>query len=181
MAPTNTTPALTAEYPAPDRSWLGVAVAGALFVLAVAAGIGTLSLGYWTPIGPGAGFFPLCLAVILAGASIAWGLGQWRGETATVPKDFEGIETGEEANSLRGIAAIVASLVLAALALEVLGFQITILVFLFFHLRVLGHQRWAVTIPLMLLGSFGVFALFDLLLAVPLPVASIPLLANLGL
>jgi hypothetical protein len=46
---------------------------------------------------------------------------------------------------------------------------------------VLGHQRWAVTIPLMLLGSFGVFALFDLLLAVPLPVASIPLLANLGL
>lgn len=176
-----TTSELSTEHPSPDRSWLGVAVAGALLVVAVAAGLGTVPLGYWTPIGPGAGFFPLCLAVTLAGASTVWGLGQWRGETPAVAEDVEGIETGEEANSLRGITAIVISLVLAALALEPFGFQVTILAFLFFHLRVLGHQRWTVTIPLMLLGSFGVFALFDLLLAVPLPVSVIPLLANLGL
>ncbi|TRW80956.1 tripartite tricarboxylate transporter TctB family protein [Mycolicibacterium sp. 018/SC-01/001] len=176
-----TTTMRTSELPAPQRSWLGVVVAGALLVLAIAAGIGTVSLGYWTPLGPGPGFFPLCLAVVLAGAAIMWGLDQWRGEIVDATENTQGVEIGEDINSVRSIAAIVASLVLAAMALEVLGFQITILAFLFFHLRVLGHQRWLVTIPIMLIGSFGVFALFDLLLAVPLPTASIPLLANLGL
>jgi len=176
-----TTTIRTAEGQPRERSWLGVAVSGALFAVAISAGIGTLSLGYWTPLGPGPGFFPLCLAFILAGASVAWGLGQWRGEYVDATENTEGVEIGEDLNSLRSIAAIVASLVLAAMSLEILGFQITILVFLFFHLRILGHQRWLVTIPIMLIGSFGVFALFDLLLAVPLPTAAIPLLANLGL
>lgn len=109
-----------------------------------------------------------------------WGIGQWRAEIV-VPEQNEGPLTGEETNSPRSIAVLVASLVLAALALEPFGFQITIMVFLFFHLRVLGRQRWVVTIPLMLIGSFGVFGLFDLMLAVPLPTSAIPLLANLGL
>jgi putative tricarboxylic transport membrane protein len=176
-----TTTTRTTELPDHQRSWLGVGVAGALLAIAVAAGIGTVSLGYWTPLGPGPGFFPLCLAVVLAGAAITWGLDQWRGETVDATENTQGVEIGEDINSVRSIAAIVASLVFAALALEILGFQITVLAFLFFHLRVLGQQRWLVTIPIMLIGSFGVFALFDLLLAVPLPTASIPLLANLGL
>lgn len=176
-----TTTARTTEEPARERSWLGVAVSAALFAVAVSAAIGTLSLGYWTPLGPGPGFFPLCLAFILAGATIMWGLGQWRGEYVDATENTQGVEIGEDINSVRSIAAIVASLVLAAMSLEILGFQITILAFLFFHLRVLGHQRWLVTIPIMFVGSFGVFALFDLLLAVPLPTAAIPLLANLGL
>ncbi|MGV9796728.1 tripartite tricarboxylate transporter TctB family protein [Mycobacterium sp. NPDC003449] len=176
-----TTTTRTAELPGPQRSWLGVVVAAVLFAIAVAAGIGTLSLGYWTPLGPGPGFFPLCLAVVLAAAAIMWGLGQWRGESVDATESTQGVETGEDINSVRSITAIVASLVLAAMSLEILGFQITVLAFLFFHLRVLGHQRWRVTIPTMVIGSFGVFTLFDLLLAVPLPTASIPLLANLGL
>lgn len=176
-----TTTVRTAEEQPRQRSWLGVIVSGALFAVAVSAGVGTLSLGYWTPLGPGPGFFPLCLAFILAGAAVAWGLGHWRGEYVDATENTEGVEVGEDLNSARSIAAIVASLILAAMSLEVLGFQVTILAFLFFHLRVLGHQRWLVTIPVMLIGSFGVFALFDLLLAVPLPTAAIPLLANLGL
>lgn len=176
-----TTIKLTGEQPGAERSWLGVGVAAGLLALAIAAGIGTTSLGYWTSLGPGPGFFPLCLAVILAGASVAWGINQWRGNTADVPPSTEVADTGEDINSSRSIAAIAASLVIVALALEPLGFQIAVMAFLFFHLRILGRQRWSVTIPLMLIGSFGVFALFDLVLAVPLPTSAIPLLANLGL
>ncbi|GEK79078.1 tripartite tricarboxylate transporter TctB family protein [Agrococcus baldri] len=164
-----------ADASAPQRSRLGVATAAGIGVLGVATVIGALQLGLWTALGPGPGFFPLWLGIILVIASVFWGRQQWRGEVA------DAVDEGEEANGPWRITAMVASIVIAALLLELLGFQLTILLFLLFHLRVLHRVRWLVTVPVVLVGSLGVFGLFDMLLAVHLPTSSIPFLAAIGL
>lgn len=157
-----------------ERSWLGVASAAAILLIALATAIGSLSLGYWTPIGPGAGFFPLVIAVVLGLAAIFWGLTQWRG---TAPSE---VTEGEQPASLGRIITTVASLAILSAVLEILGFQLSVLLFLFFHLRILGKQKWIVTIPITLAGSFGLYLLFSKVLSVGLPASSIPLLNELG-
>jgi putative tricarboxylic transport membrane protein len=158
-----------------ERSRLGVGTAVVIGALGVATLIASLQLGLWTKLGPGPGFFPFWLGMALAGASVFWGRQQWRGEGA--PE----VEEGEEANGPWMITAMVASIVIAALLLEPLGFQATILLFLLFQLRVLHRVRWIVTVPIVLLGSLGVFTLFDLVLGVRLPISSMPFLAAIGL
>lgn len=164
-----------ADASAPQRSLLGTATAVGIGVLGIATAIGALQLGLWTSLGPGPGFFPLWLGGILALASVFWGRQQWRGAVA------DEVDEGEEANGPWRIAAMVASIVIAALLLELLGFQLTMLLFLLFHLRVLHRVRWIVAVPVVLAGSLGVFGLFDLLLAVHLPTSAIPFLAAIGL
>jgi putative tricarboxylic transport membrane protein len=164
-----------ADASGPQRSVLGVATAACIAVLGAATAISSLQLGLWTALGPGPGFFPLWLGAILVIAGAAWGWQQWRGESA--PE----VEEGEEANGPWRIAAMVGSIVVAALLLELLGFQLTMLLFLLFHLRVLHRVRWLVTVPVVIGGSLGVFGLFDLLLSVHLPTSSIPFVAMIGL
>jgi putative tricarboxylic transport membrane protein len=155
------------------RGRLGIAAA--LLALAIAVAAGSLSLGLWTRLGPGPGFFPLVLSVVLAAAAVAWALEQ-RHEV-----EPEEVEDGERANPPRRIVAIVVSLLAAAVAFEILGFQLTAALFLLFHLRVLARVRWLIAIPVVLVGSFGVFGLFDFVLDVPLPTSGIPFLAAIGL
>lgn len=163
------------EHVQPTRSWLGVGTAVGIGVLGVATIAASLKLGLWTRLGPGPGFFPIWLGAILLGASIPWGLTQWRGVSD------DNVDPGEEANGPLRIAAMVGSIVVTALLLEPLGFQLAILAFLFFHLRVLHRVRWIVAVPVMLAGSFGVFTLFDFLLGVPLPTAELSFLAAMGM
>jgi putative tricarboxylic transport membrane protein len=160
-------------------AWLGVGSAAVILLIAIATGVGTLPLGYWTPIGPGAGFFPLVIAVVLAAASITWGLSQWRGTEPAA--DVAGADADiERPASLGRIVVTLASLLALAALLEILGFQLAVLLFLFFHLKVLGSQRWRITVPVAVAGSFGLYLLFDKVLSVSLPNSSIPLLSGLG-
>jgi putative tricarboxylic transport membrane protein len=160
-----------------------------VLLIALAAAIiwSSLSLGYWTDLGPGPGFFPLWLAVLLAVLSGVWLVEQVRrvGESATAAaEEAAGTDIPEEPDTplaARELAAIVISLIVLALLLEVLGFQLSMLLFLVFHLKVLGRRRWPLTIVLSLLGSFGIYTLFAQVLAVALPVSAIPFLQSLGL
>lgn len=167
---------------AANQNLLGVGTAVVMLVVSILMAIRSASLGYWASLGPGPGFFPLCLALILGSLSIAWGLRQWReGQIATEPADRAADEgEAEQPNNIKKIAAIVGSLVVLGLVLEVLGFQLSMLLFLIFHLRILGHRRWFLTIILSIAGSFGLFILFTKVLAIFLPASSIPFLNNLG-
>ena len=167
----------TTESPAPESapSKFGVAVAAVIGLVGIATGFSAFSLGLWTRLGPGPGFFPLILGVLLTLGAVFWGREQWKGLVS------EDIDPNEVRNGPLRIIAIGGSIVIAALVLELLGFQITMLLFLLFHLRVLHRVRWIVAIPVTLVGSFGTFVLFHVLLAVHLPTSSIPLLAGLGL
>ena len=79
------------------------------------------------------------------------------------------------------ILSILAALVVTAGLMNLLGFQLMMFLFLVFLLMVLGRQALWMTLVVALLGSVGLFHLFGGYLDVPLPVATVKLLANLGL
>jgi len=176
-----------------------------------AAAVGARSLGYWTDLGPGPGFFPLCLGILLVVFGIAWltkaaRAGSTVSPAADSPATARSIDTtaadlpaassaaaatSPEAApdpaddfpeySLPTVIAIVASLCVLAATLEVLGYQLAMLLFLLFHLLVLGRRRLLLSLVIAFAGSIGVFVIFTRFLTVPLPASSIPFLRDLGL
>src|SRR5574340_450581 len=86
---------------------------------------GSLGLEYYTKLGPGAGFFPLWLGIAMGALSLVW-LVQVSRRTGKSPKtaflpDRSGIVR---------ILAIIASLIAAALVMNLLGFQVTMFLLL---------------------------------------------------
>jgi putative tricarboxylic transport membrane protein len=137
---------------------------------------GSLDLEYYTKLGPGAGFFPLWLGVAMVALSLVWLVQVLRrtGKTPTAPSlpDRSGI--------IR-ILAIIASLVAAALVMNLLGFQVAMFLLLVFLLLVMGRQSIWLTVIISLAGSVGVYRVFVAYLDVQLTAASLAFLARLGL
>jgi putative tricarboxylic transport membrane protein len=180
----------TTPPPAPStdvvgrRARLGLVTAALVTVVGVAAAVGSKALRLWTALGPGPGFFPLCLGVLLAVLGSAWFVAQLRANrsrVAVVPGEPETDEDEVPEYSLPTVVAILASLCALAATLEVLGYQLAMFLFLLFHLLVLGRRRLLLSLVIALVGSVGVFVAFTRLLGVPLPAASVPFLAGLGL
>lgn len=162
-----------------DPRHLTVGVAVAVTALGVAAVLGSRSLGYWTALGPGPGFFPTWLGVVLALGGAAWTLSAVRAlrqAPAPVPEEEQAPEY-----SLPTAAAIVVSLCVLAAVLEPLGYQLSMFVFLMFHLLVLGRRRLLLSLVISLAGSIGVFWAFTALLGVALPYSSFSALNVVGL
>jgi putative tricarboxylic transport membrane protein len=133
-------------------------------------------LEYYTNLGPGPGFFPLWLGVVMGALSLVW--------VAQVLVRKGGPEDDAILPERAGVARILstlAALVGMAGLMNLLGFQLTMLLFLVFLLKGLGRQPLWVTLIVALLGSVGVYHLFGAYLDVPLPAATVKLLAQLGL
>jgi putative tricarboxylic transport membrane protein len=108
---------------------------------------------------PGPGYMPLLLAIILAGAGLLIVLA---GETSL---PFASLEWTE----WRHAVAILAGCGFTALALERLGYRLTVILLVGFLLSVVERRR-PVTVIAMALGlSLGTFYVFCTLLQVPLP------------
>jgi len=173
--------AKTAEDRRKQQSRLSAVVAVIVACLGGATIVGSLPLGYWTALGPGPGFFPLWLGILLAVLGTVWlvmEVRSWRAGAPSRPSD-EDDEAPEY--SLRTAAAIVVSLVVLATCLEVVGYQLSMLLFLLFHLLVLGKRGLLLSVVIAVVGSFGVFMVFTQLLGVPLPASTLPLLRGVGL
>jgi putative tricarboxylic transport membrane protein len=116
-------------------------------------------------LGPGPGFFPFWLSLIGAVFSIAQLIGVWRAPAD--PPDAEPILPRRY--DARRIGAIIGTLAVTTLLMEVLGFQLAMLGFNVVLLVALGERRW-ITIGLFALaGSFGVHYVFTRWLDVLLP------------
>ena len=124
----------------------------------------SMRLRYYTPLGPGPGFFPLWLSILLVllAAMMFWQA--TFGTPEAMPDDFFANHRGY----LR-IGAVLAALVGAIVLLERLGFCLVMLGFYLFLLTFLGRQHPAVTAVIALAGSLGVYYVFVHWLAVPLP------------
>ncbi len=72
------------------------------------------------------------------------------------------------------VLGIVGGLILLAALMDLLGFQISMALFLFAELMWLGRQKWWLSAVIALVGSVGTFVLFDRVLGVLLPLSSLP-------
>ena len=124
-----------------------------------------IALQSWQyPIGslaePGPGYLPFALGVALAGfgALVAIAGGQ--------SPAFRWAQFDDGPKAL----AILAGLAFAALALERLGYRITIAVLLLYYLGVVERRPWITTFVLTVVVALGSHYLFARLLRVPLPI-----------
>jgi putative tricarboxylic transport membrane protein len=76
---------------------------------------------------------------------------------------------------------VIGSLLVLAAVLPFLGFQVALLLFLMYHLRIRARLGWVKSLIISVAGSVGVFYLFTLGLKVSLPVASVPPFSLIGL
>lgn len=139
--------------------------AGVLLAIAVFFAIESLKLRYYTNLGPGPGFFPFWLSVILGVLALAM---LWRasfGPEEQMPADFYAPRSGYVR-----IALIIVAFFGAVIFMDSLGFRLVSLLFYLLLLSALGRQKPIVTAAIALLGSFGVYHVFVTWLQVPLPV-----------
>lgn len=130
---------------------------------------------YLTSIGPGPGFFPLWLGLLLTGLSVAWLVSAlWR-STQTNERRFI-----PERRGLQRILLVMGAIVAVGLVMESIGFQLALFTFVAFVLTALGWRRWGLTVILSGLLSFGVYHAFTRWLDVSLPQASIEILKRWG-
>ncbi len=149
------------------------AIIAALSVVVVMA---SRKLEYYSSLGPGPGFFPFWLGVVMAGLAIVWLVQVSRRGPDGSARSFLPAN-----DALVRIGAILGALVAVTFLLDVIGFQIAMFLFLAFLLLVLGGQRIWVTGVTAVLGSVGIFYVFVHYLDLPLPPASIDFLNRLGL
>lgn len=140
-------------------------IAGGLFLLlAIWIASESLRMIYYTPLGPGPGFFSFWLAFIFGVLSVIMIIQAVFGRPEPMPPDFFAPRIGY----LR-IGAVIFALVVTIYAFEPLGFSLTMFGVCVFLLYALGRQKLFVALPLSLACSFGAFYLFDHWLKVPLP------------
>jgi putative tricarboxylic transport membrane protein len=140
-------------------------ITGAVLLLfAVFVAVESLNLRYYTSLGPGPGFFPFWLAIVLGGLAVGMLLQATLGRPERAPADFFASRRGY----LR-MGAVVLALVVTTALLERLGFCLTMFTVYLFLLYALGRQNLILTALVSLGGSFGVYYLFVRWLQVPLP------------
>jgi putative tricarboxylic transport membrane protein len=134
------------------------------------------SLGLWTDLGPGPGLLPLLLGIALLALTGIW-------VVQTVAQHRHGADDARPDAPLDRtyVVGVVGGLILLAAVMDLVGFQISMALFLFAELKWLGRQRWWIAAVIALVGSVGTFVLFDRVLGVQLPLSSLPLLAGVGL
>jgi putative tricarboxylic transport membrane protein len=162
------------------RLWLSAVSAAVVTLVGAAALIGSRSYPYWTPLGPGPGFFPRWLGGLLLVCGLAWLVQVLRAARAEKADAMVVPEDEAPDYSLPMVVAIVVSLCVLAATLELLGYQLAMFLFVLFHLLVLGRRRLLLSLVLALVSSVGVFVVFTRFLTVPLPASSIPFLRDLG-
>jgi hypothetical protein len=108
---------------------------------------------------PGPGYSPIVLALIL----LAFGVAVYFSGSAAPPIRAVGWSEWRHAAAILGICAI------SAVALDRLGYRLTVALILGFLLGVLERKSVAVTVVYALVFALGTFYLFDTLLRVPLP------------
>lgn len=143
---------------------------GAFAAVGIYVLVSSVSLGLWTSLGPGAGLFPFAMGALLVAMSAIWLLQELRRPSAK----GEGVDKGV-------VISIVASLVILAAVMDLLGFQLSMFAFLLYHLKIRGRRAWVPSLIIALAGSVGAFYAFNYGLNVALPVSAFTPLNLIGL
>jgi putative tricarboxylic transport membrane protein len=126
--------------------------------------------------GPGPGFFPFWIGVALTLLSVLWLAQASFRPPAAAASDFL-----PPRRELVVLVAVVLALVVFMLLLRPLGFNLTMLGLLLFLFFIIDREYPVAKVVIAFVGSFGVHYVFEQLLRVPLPFASLPVLRQFGL
>jgi len=127
----------------------------------------SLKYKYYTPLGPGPGFFPLWLSLALATLSVVLFFQATFGRCEEMPPDFFDSRVGY----LRALA-MCGAWVLATALLEPFGYRLTMMIFFPSLLLSLGRVKWYTILAFTILGSVIAFWVFTRILLVALPVGA---------
>lgn len=144
---------------------------GAMLAFCLFALWQSLLLSLTDRLGPGPGFFPFWLALIGIVLAVALLITTAREPRDPTTRNVLGDETHilpHGPGALRWLA-IVALLAAATVAMAVVGFRISMLVFNAALVIALGERRWWAIALFAVLGSFGVYYVFTTWLDVLLP------------
>lgn len=130
-----------------------------LLLLAVGVGalVGAVGLSLGELTAPGAGLWPFIVAMLLTGTALVL-------IAVDDPADYEPWAGG----AVR-IAGGVAGLGVFIVAFEAIGFLLPAFLLLLCWLRIFGRESWRWSFGLAVVGSVGMYLLFDTALGVPFP------------
>lgn len=131
----------------------------------------SVELKYYTTLGPGPGFFPFWLAIMMMALAGLMFYQATFGRPGPMPDDFWASRGGY----LKALAVIV-SIIFVVVTMDNLGFRLVMAIFFAFLLLTLGRQQgivgWVTMIAVTAVGSWGAFWLFNDALQVPLPIGT---------
>ncbi len=124
----------------------------------------SLELKFYTTIGPGPGFFPLLVSILVGFLGAAMLFHASFRVSDPMPADF----IAPPAGYLR-VGAILVAVIAVIILMKPLGFRLTMTAFLAFLLLAFGHHHPLTTAAVALVGGFGMYQLFAEWLTIPLP------------
>lgn len=127
--------------------------------------ISSFAYPYKDRLGPGPGFFPFWLSLIVIFLSLGLLL---QTSFSKIPPYGSGSPLPNQIGA-KNILIILIALALCTGLIEFLGFRISMFLFLFFLPLFLGMRSLVISLIFALIGSLGVFHIFYYWLKVPLP------------
>jgi len=115
--------------------------------------------------GPGAGFLPFWLGILLAVLATILFVSAWRRQATE--KDSEPVFPGKQA--LLVITLVLVGLAGYILLIEVLGYLVDTFLFIVFLMKVVEHEKWPLTLMVAVITTALLFITFQLLLQITLP------------
>ena len=117
-----------------------------------------------TSFGPGVGFLPFWIGVVIAGLAIMLIISPSRGAAEASKKPL--FPRGDH---LISVVLLPVSLGVYIYFLDIVGYVVMTLLFTVFLMRVVMHAKWKMTLIVSVLSSVALFVIFQVLLEVGLP------------
>jgi hypothetical protein len=149
---------LAEDRPPHAGPWSQVGAAAVAGLIGVGGAIGSLALGLGRLTQPGPGLWPFVVSVVVTVLSLV---------LAVVGRRGTDTEKFSRSSVLTGVAVL--SLVLFAVALPLIGFEIPSLLLAFVWLRFLGKESWVPSVVISVGTVAAFYVLFVLVLQIPLP------------
>lgn len=137
-------------------------VGAALLALGIVVMVQSRKLGAdWTDDGPGAGYFPFYVGLVLAAASTMLVVEAW-------PRKDRRAEVFADPQKVRRVRAILGPALLYVLAVQLAGLYLASAVYIALFMRLLGKYPWVRSLLVALAVTGAFFCLFELWFKVPL-------------
>ena len=115
--------------------------------------------------GPGSGFLPFWLGVLLTVLAVILLATAWRRQATE--KDSKSPFPGKRA--LIAIGSVLGGLAVYIVLIEVLGYLVDTFLYVAFLLGIVERERWPITVGVAVLTTAGLYFIFQILLGITLP------------